>query len=132
MTVASLTQSNTSCITAAPLLSILLITRSSFSATSIEPCVSKIVKIGFDWAFLFRSMSLSRALYLVIMLMWRSFFSVHNFDIFWIIWGAFLVFFSLDHFKPISDFYTPWKRQKTSGFLTFSGCREMKHWFEMA
>ena len=28
-------------------------------------------------------------------------------------------------------FYTPWKRQKTLGFLTFSGGIERKHWPEM-
>ena len=26
------------------------------------------------------------------------------------------------------DFYTPWKRHKTSSFLTFSGSIEMKGW----
>ena len=30
---------------------------------------------------------------------------------------------SLTHFSPVSHFYTPWKRQKTFGFLTFSGVR---------
>ena len=29
---------------------------------------------------------------------------------------------------PVFHFYTPWKRQKTSGFLTFSGGIEMEHW----
>ena len=28
-------------------------------------------------------------------------------------------------------FYTPWNRQKTSGFLTFSGSMEREHWPEM-
>ena len=28
-------------------------------------------------------------------------------------------------------FYTPWKRQKTSGILTFSGGIELEHWFKM-
>ena len=27
----------------------------------------------------------------------------------------------LTHFSPMSHFYTPWKRQKTSSFMTFSG-----------
>ena len=31
----------------------------------------------------------------------------------------------LTHFSPVSHFYTPWKRQKTYGFLTFSGGIEM-------
>ena len=35
---------------------------------------------------------------------------------------------SLTHFSPMSHFYTPWKRQKTCGFLTFSGGIEMWHW----
>ena len=35
---------------------------------------------------------------------------------------------SLTHFSPVSHFYTPWKRQKTFGFLTFSGGIEMWHW----
>ena len=25
-------------------------------------------------------------------------------------------------------FYTPWKRQKTEGFLAFSGSIEIEHW----
>ena len=32
------------------------------------------------------------------------------------------------HFSPVSHFYTPWKRQKTFGFLTFSGGIEMWGW----
>ena len=28
-------------------------------------------------------------------------------------------------------FYTPWKRQKSRSFLTFSGGVEMQHWHEM-
>ena len=36
--------------------------------------------------------------------------------------------YSLTHFSPMSHFYTPWKRQKTYGFLTFSGGMEMWHW----
>ena len=28
-------------------------------------------------------------------------------------------------------FWTPWKRQKTSGFLVFSGGTEMGHWLQM-
>ena len=34
------------------------------------------------------------------------------------------------HFKPMFNFYTPWKLQKTWGFLTFSGGVEMKQWLE--
>ena len=34
----------------------------------------------------------------------------------------------LTHFSPVSHFYTPWKRQKTKGFLTFSWGIEMWHW----
>ena len=34
---------------------------------------------------------------------------------------------SLTHFSPVSQFYTRWKRQKTKGFLTFSGGIEMWH-----
>ena len=29
-------------------------------------------------------------------------------------------------------FYTPWKRQKTSDFLTFSGGIEIEHWLKMS
>ena len=32
---------------------------------------------------------------------------------------------ALTHFSPVWHFYTPWKRQKTFGFLTFSGGIEM-------
>ena len=37
----------------------------------------------------------------------------------------------LTHFSPVSHFYTSWKRQKTKGFLTFSGGIEMWHWTKM-
>ena len=37
----------------------------------------------------------------------------------------------LTHFSPVSHFYTPWKRQKTFGFLMFSGGIEMWHWTKM-
>ena len=37
----------------------------------------------------------------------------------------------LIHFSSVSHFYTPWKRQKTKGFLTFSGGIEMWHWTKM-
>ena len=37
----------------------------------------------------------------------------------------------LTHFSPVSQSYTPWKRQKTKGFLTFSGGIEMWHWTKM-
>ena len=37
----------------------------------------------------------------------------------------------LNHFSLMLNFYTPWKRQKTFGFLTFSGGIEMKHWAKM-
>ena len=38
----------------------------------------------------------------------------------------------LIHFSPIPHFYTPWKSQKTSGFLTFSGGLEMGHRAKMS
>ena len=38
----------------------------------------------------------------------------------------------LTQFSPVSHFYTPWKRQKTKGFLTFSGGIEMWHWTKMS
>ena len=34
----------------------------------------------------------------------------------------------LIYFSPMSHFYTPLKRQKTIGCLTFSGGVEMLHW----
>ena len=37
----------------------------------------------------------------------------------------------LIYFSPMSHFYTPWKRQKTYGFLTFLGGIEMWHWTKM-
>ena len=37
----------------------------------------------------------------------------------------------LTHFSPVSYFYTPWKRQKTKDFPTFSGGKEMWHWTKM-
>ena len=38
---------------------------------------------------------------------------------------------SLTHSKPILNFYTHWKHQKTKDFLTFSGGIEMEHWFPL-
>ena len=38
---------------------------------------------------------------------------------------------TLTHFSTIFHFYTPWKRQKTKGFLTLSGGIEMEHWTKM-
>ena len=37
----------------------------------------------------------------------------------------------LARFSPVSHLYTPWKRQKTFGFLTFSEGIEMWHWTKM-
>ena len=43
----------------------------------------------------------------------------------WLTYQSFtldIAYFSvLTHFSPVSHFYTPWKRQKTFGFLTLSG-----------
>ena len=40
-------------------------------------------------------------------------------------------FNQLTHFNPIFHFYTPWKRQKTKGFLTFLRGIKMEHWAKM-
>ena len=37
----------------------------------------------------------------------------------------------LIHFSPVPHFYTPWKLQKTKGFLMFSGGIEIRHWAKM-
>ena len=37
---------------------------------------------------------------------------------------------ALTYFKLIFHFYSSWKRQKTSGFPTFSGGTEIEHWLE--
>ena len=42
-----------------------------------------------------------------------------------------MMIFPLTHFSPMSHFYTPWKRQKTYGFLTFLEGIEMWHWIKM-
>ena len=42
------------------------------------------------------------------------------------------LFIALTHFSPVSHFYTPWKRQKTYGFLMFSGGIEIWHWTKMS
>ena len=36
----------------------------------------------------------------------------------------------LIHYSPMSHFYTPWKRQKTHGFLTFSRGIEIDIWLK--
>ena len=38
----------------------------------------------------------------------------------------------LTHFWPMFLFYTPWKHQKTKGFLVFSGGIKWEHWLEMS
>ena len=38
----------------------------------------------------------------------------------------------LTHFKPMSHFNAPWKRQKPFVSLTFSGGTEMEHWLYVA
>ena len=35
------------------------------------------------------------------------------------------------HFQPLFYFYTPWKYQKTFGFLMFLGVIEVEHWLKM-
>ena len=40
-------------------------------------------------------------------------------------------FYFLTHSSPVSHFYTPWKRQESKDFLTFSGGIEMWHWTKM-
>ena len=42
-----------------------------------------------------------------------------------------ICFMYLTHFSPMSHFYTPWKSQKTIGFLTFSEGIKMWHWTKM-
>ena len=38
---------------------------------------------------------------------------------------------SLTRFWPVFPFYTPWKHQKTKGFLLFSGVTKWEHWQEI-
>ena len=38
---------------------------------------------------------------------------------------------ALNHFSPLSHFYTPWKVHKTYGFLRFLGGIERWHWTKM-
>ena len=46
-------------------------------------------------------------------------------------WKLFPLLHASTHFSPIFYIYTPWKRQKTKGFLMFSGGVEMKLWAKM-
>ena len=39
--------------------------------------------------------------------------------------------FFLTHFSQTFHFYTPWKRQKTIGFLMFLGGIEVEHWAKL-
>ena len=41
---------------------------------------------------------------------------------------SFLLSYCLTYFNPMFHFCTPWKRQKSSCFPTFSGSIEMEHW----
>ena len=54
---------------------------------------------------------------------WNWFFKLNQNTI------KYIIFFIL--FQANVPFYTPWKRQKISGFLTFSGGTEIENWFEM-
>ena len=49
---------------------------------------------------------------------------------FWFNFNA-LIELLLNPFSPVSYFYTPWKRQKIKGFLTFSGGIQMERWAKM-
>ena len=66
---------------------------------------------------------------------WDSHFCFITHDIFQIYTRSsffhYLHTFSLTHFSPVSHLYIPWKRQKSKGFLTFSGSIEMWHWTKM-
>ena len=42
-----------------------------------------------------------------------------------------MTYTALTHFMPLAFFYTPWKHQKTSGFLIFSGGIERDQWHEL-
>ena len=46
-------------------------------------------------------------------------------------WRAKKINILLTLFSPVPHFYTPWKRQKTFGFLMFSGGIEIWHWTKM-
>ena len=61
-----------------------------------------------------------------------NFFSCSNFLSFekWVPKLFKLSFVGLTLFKRIPHFYTPLKRQKIKGFLTFSGGIEIDHWCE--
>ena len=49
----------------------------------------------------------------------------------WLLYFCPSEIYSLTHFSPVSHFYTPWKRQRTFGFLTFSGGTKMENWSKM-
>ena len=46
-------------------------------------------------------------------------------------WGIELYLELLNNVSPIFNFYTPWKLQKTSGFVMISGGLEMEYWVKM-
>ena len=58
--------------------------------------------------------------------LWRIIFNYKHVWMAWVevIYNGIIRYLST-HFSPLSHFYTPWKHQKTYGFLTFSGCTEM-------
>ena len=45
--------------------------------------------------------------------------------------NEYLIMNGLTHFSQLFHLYTPLKRQKTFGFLTFSGVIELEHWAKM-
>ena len=64
-------------------------------------------------------------------MLWRMLCSFQfHFDV----WNFCIILVSsmiLTHFSPMLHLYTPWKCQKSIGFLTFSGGIEMWHWTKM-
>ena len=54
-----------------------------------------------------------------------------HFDVNWVNLNFIVNYELLTYFKSMLHLSTPWKSQKISGFLTFSGGIEMEHWLKM-
>ena len=59
------------------------------------------------------------------------YFNVKKFIWYWVDLVSSVVSSVLIHFQPMFHFYTPWKHQKTGGFLMFSGGIEVQHWLKI-
>ena len=79
-----------------------------------------------SWSlFLIKLQAFSSAIVYSIHFSFSTFLSISMLCTNWILYST------LTHFQPMIHFYTPWKHQKTGGFLMFPRVIEVKLWLKM-